>query len=95
MSLETSTHVFIAIMCLGLLTAVYVLIRDRVDILRSIKPNNLSEFFGMYPGYSSIFYTKRILLRFIVNLFALFIWIPFWILDRIFKLNIFEENNQK
>ena len=30
------------------------------------------------------------LLKIIINIFGLIIWVPFWLLDKYFKLNIFE-----
>ena len=92
MSLETSTSVFRIIMCIGFGVAIFVLIRDRIDILRSIKPKSLQDFFGINNSRSSLRY---IFMRILVNIFALFLWVPFWILDKLFKLNIFKENNPK
>jgi len=92
MSLETSSQIFVVIMAIGLLAALYFLIKDRVEILRSIKPNSWSEFFGLQRAHHDFFHIRYILVRFIVNIFMLLIWVPFWILDKLFRLNIFEEN---
>ncbi|MFY0631240.1 MAG: hypothetical protein JXR05_12720 [Flavobacteriaceae bacterium] len=92
MSLQTSSIVLIVIMSIGFCAAIYFLIKDRVGIIRSIKPNSLADFFGL--GDNSDFIDSAMLIS-VLNVFGLFIWVPFWILDKLFKLNIFEKNNKK
>ena len=94
MSLETSRDIFLAIICLGLLAALYYVIKDRVEILNSIKPNSIAAFFGL-DRVRTIFGLKTMILFTMLNTLGLIIWVPFWMLDRLFKLNIFEENNPK
>jgi len=92
MTLETSSIVFIVIMSIGFSFALYLLFKDRIEILRSIKPNTLTDFFGVRDE-ADIFNSPMFLT--VLNVFGLFIWVPFWILDKLFKLNIFKENNKK
>jgi hypothetical protein len=95
MSIETSSLIVVAIIAVGLLLALYYAIKDRAGILRSIKPDSWYEFFGFRNASSATFPPLYIVLRFVFNLFTLVIWVPFWILDKLFGLKIFEENNQK
>jgi hypothetical protein len=103
MSLETSGRIFGAVIILGLLIALYYLIKDRIEILRSIKPNSLADFFDYHHEFGILGYIVCMfiplginpLFRILINLFALVIWVPFWILDKLFQLKIFEENNPK
>jgi hypothetical protein len=103
MSTETSGYIFGAIIIFGLLVALYFLTKDRVGILRSIKPNSLADFFDYHHELGILSYIVCMfiplgvnpLFRILINLFALVIWVPFWILDRLFQLKIFEENNRK
>lgn len=92
MSLETSSTIFTIIILIGFAVAVYFLIKDRIEIIRSIKPNSLEDFFGMN---NSEFGLRHMSMRILINILALFLWVPFWILDKLFKLNIFKENNPK
>lgn len=98
MSLEAYSIVFIIIIILGILFFLYTLVKDRIDIIRSIKPNNLKSFFGFYNGMNTADYFlsffnnyKNPVLITLLNTFCLFLWVPFWILDKKFNLKIFED----
>tara|TARA_R110002073_G_scaffold8207_1_gene45626 strand:+ start:73354 stop:73641 length:288 start_codon:yes stop_codon:yes gene_type:complete len=95
MSLQTLINIFLVIFSIGIIAAIIVLIRDRIDIIRSIKPNSIGEFFGLNDFKSHTFPLRYVISRTFINIFALSIWVPFWILDNVFKLNIFKENNSK
>jgi hypothetical protein len=77
MSLEVGRIVLLSIMAIGLLAALYYLIKDRVDILRSIKPNSWLEFFGLRGGLLELFLFQYVAFRFLVNILLLVVWVPF------------------
>ncbi|AZJ36485.1 hypothetical protein D6T69_13515 [Tenacibaculum singaporense] len=99
MSIQQSAYILSIFLILGALFFLYILIKDRIEIIRSIKPKNLKYFFGYYENtnlrkYLLLFLSSRYdnpLYKIILNSFMLFIWVPFWVLDKIFSLNIFED----
>tara|TARA_R110001632_G_scaffold66891_4_gene157336 strand:- start:2612 stop:2914 length:303 start_codon:yes stop_codon:yes gene_type:complete len=97
MPLQQIVNIFLVLFIIGTLAAIFVLIRDRINIIRSIKPNTVKDFFAYDDDTTLIDYIFRSLSRYrnpllkiIINIFGLIIWVPFWLLDKYFKLNIFE-----
>ena len=90
MSLDTSSKIFTIVLFIGFVVIIYFLIKDRIDIVRSIKPKSIGSFFGL--DHREDFINNPLFIT-LVNLFALVIWVPIWILDKLFKLNIFKQNN--
>lgn len=97
MSTKTSAYFLIIILTLGIIFFIYILIKDRIDIIRSIKPNSLKEFFGFYKSNSINVFGELFdfVILFFLNIFGLFIWVPFWILDKLFNLGIFKDKKSK
>ncbi len=96
MQLQTAVYILLCLLSIGVFMLLYVLIKDRIDILRSLKPNSFSSFLGFDCAFSSgNFCFKYFFAGLLFNIFALFIWFPFWLVDKSFHLGIFEENNKK
>ena len=97
MSIQTSVIVFQILLSFGLLMFLYFLIKDRIGIIRSIKPKNFKSFFGFddEDGFIEyLFPIRRRIATIIFNIFGLLIWVPIWIIDKSFQLGIFEEKNK-
>ncbi|CAM1362282.1 hypothetical protein TOREUM_20686 [Tenacibaculum litoreum] len=99
MSLQKYSYILCSILLFGSLFFLYVLIKDRIEIIRSIKPKSIRSFFGYYNDTNLINYIISFFSRFeknplatiAINIIGLLIWLPFWVLDKIFSLNIFED----
>lgn len=72
---------------MSVLLLLYVLIKDRIGILRSLKPKSIFHFFCINKERHLDF---GIIFGIILNSFALLVWVPFWIFDKIFNLGIFQ-----
>ncbi len=86
MSIKVRAYILLTILGLGIISLIYILIKDRIEIIRSLKPNSVADFFSL--NYS---YPRYIIPSLIFNTFALIIWVPFWLLDKLFNLGIFKD----
>lgn len=99
MSLENIETIFQCLIGIGVIVFLYILIKDRIDVIRSIKPKSVAHFFGVNEvsknrSLKDILYClciRRVVITTIINSFTLFVWGPIWLIDKKFNLSIFND----
>jgi hypothetical protein len=78
MNLQTSVNIFLVLSSMGILMFFYFLIKDRIEVIRSIKPKSVNSFLGFVgnENFNSYFYFRYFLVILILNIFSLVIWVP-------------------